>query len=715
MNQLPTLSLHQVTGEILVVSPDRSAAQCIESHLRKAGHPLRVSWIADAEELPDLLRHNPPQVVLCDVRRRPDKVIGQAAQLSPDLPVIVISSERAVEDVAAALSAGAQDFASYSTPCHLRHLELVVVREFVKYHNLCSLHQAQRRLADLEVRHQRLAEGTADAVAHVREGIVASANLAFTRLLGYGHPAELAGVPLADLVAAEQRNEFKEYLRGVLNGKHGDDTLELILAGCEGQPKIRAQMIFGNQEGENVIELLIHADDAAAEPELARTGEGCATAGSDARGAAVQMTPGQATLCGRWMFSAALEAAPQGKQQRTALLLRIDGFDALEQRFGHADAQEVTSLLAGLVQGRLGPRDSAFVFSTDELALLVQRPSHGETEEFTELLHREISEYIFATRQHEAQIKLTIATYPMGKREAPEQVIRQLADEARKVSARGGNRIVTLGATAKAIQFEREEARRAAQVREAIEENRLKLAYQPIASLEGESRSHSDVQLRMVDKAGREQYASEFLPTAQKFNLMGSIDRWVVSQALGVIARRAASKEASVLFVKLSEDTVKDSDGFIGWLTTVTLGQPLHSDQIVFELQEMVIRNHVRKAKALMQALREMGAGLAVEHYGIDAASVELLDHVPLDFVKFHASFTQKLGDKETQKHLLHLIDVAKQHKLKTIVSHVEDAHVTARLWQMGVNFVQGYHVQEPEVVLLSSDSLGYRTAACYA
>lgn len=691
MTQLPSALLSEASGVLLVVTTAEEVAKRIESHLRNAGHPLRVAWITDLEDLQDVLQRNPPDLVLSDENARkapPEKVIELVNRLRPDLPVVVISNEHSVEDAVAALAAGAQDFVSYDDLRHLRHLELVVVREFVKHHHMRNLRLTQQRLADFESRHQQLTEGTADAVAHVQEGILANANLAFTHLLGYDDPAELAGQPLIDLVAPDQQSKIKERLRAVQKGKHNGEPLELVLVGRKGQVHVKAQLILGTQDGESVIELLIRAEGGKGRPASAQT-----------------------AFHGRGVFSDALAEAPpaDGKSMRTAMLLHIDTFDALEQRIGHADAQEVTSLLAETVHTRLGPQDQSFVFSTDELALLVQRPNYNEAEQFAEFLRKEISGHIFAAQQHEAHISLTITVFPLGGQEAPGQVIRQLADEARKISARGGNQIVALGATAKANQVEREEARRAAQVKKAIEDNRLKLAYQSIASLEGESRSHFDVLVRMLDESGKELHAAEFLPAAQKFNLMRTIDRWVVARALSVIAKRAASKEASVLFVKLSEDTLKDNDGFIAWLKTQVQEQPLKSDEIVFEIQEVVIQNHVRKAKALTQALREMGAGLAVEHFGIGANSAQLMDHIPANFIKFHPSFTQKFSEKDTQKRLGDLVEAAKQHNLKTIVSHVEDAHVMARLWQMGVNFIQGYHVQEPEVVLLASDIAGGR------
>jgi PAS domain S-box-containing protein len=688
MTRLPSALLSEASGVLLVVTTAEEAAKRIESHLRNAGHPLRVAWINDLEDLQDVLHRNPPDLVLCDdnVRRAPpEKVIELSATLRPDLPVIVISRSYSIEQAVTALAAGAQDFLCYTDVQHLRHLELVVVREFVKHHHLRNLRLTQQRLADFESRHQQLTEGTADAVAHVQEGIVANANLAFTHLLGYDDPAELSGQPLIDLVSSDQQSKIKERLRAVQKGKHNGEPLELVLVGRKGQVHVKAQLILGNQDGESVIELLIRAEGGRGRP---------ASAGA---------------VGGRGTLAEALAQAPagDGKSVRTAMLLHIDAFDMLEQRIGHAEAQEVTSLLAETVHTRLGPQDQSLIFSTDELALLVQRPNYNEAEQFAEFLRKEVAGHIFAAKQHEAHISLTITVFPLGGQDTPEQVIRQLADEARKTSAKGGNQIVVLGATAKANQAEREDARRAAQVKKAIEDNRLKLAYQSIASLEGESRSHFDVLVRMLDESGKEQHAAEFLPAAQKFNLMRTIDRWVVARALGVIAKRGSSKDASVLFVKLSEDTLKDNDGFVAWLKAQE--QPLNSDEIVFEIQEVVIQNHVRKAKALTQALREMGAGIAVEHFGIGANSAQLLDHIPANFIKFHPTFTQKFTEKDTQKRLTDLVEATKQRQIKTIVCHVEDAHVMARLWQMGVNFIQGYHVQEPEVVLLASDIAGGR------
>ena len=106
---------------------------------------------------------------------------------------------------------------------------------------------------------------------------------------------------------------------------------------------------------------------------------------------------------------------------------------------------------------------------------------------------------------------------------------------------------------------------------------------------------------------------------------------------------------------------------------------------------------------ALAQALEQLGVGLAIEHFGIGTHSSALLEQLPARFVKFHASYTRNFSDPATQRKMADLLSITRRRDIRTIASHVEDANVMARMWQLGINYIQGYHVQEPEAVLLST------------
>jgi len=703
--------LSESGGMLLVVGALEETAKRIESFLRNAGHPLRCGWTDDPAEMEDVLLRATPDLLLLDAVHPVGEaapLVRRASELKPDLPVLVAGKALGAEAVAAALADGAKDLVCAEDARHLRHLELVVLREFVSHHHLRALRLMRERMNDFEQRHSKLLAGTADAIVRVHEGIIAEANPAFVRLLGYEDDADLITAPLVDLVAKDQSVRVKERLRVVLKGKHNGEAMEFDFEGKAGQPvPVSAQMILGQQDGEKIIEMVVRSQHPPLGTSLAPAPAAPfeSTIGTHTIPSAGSLA-GRAGLNGRVGFLRAIANPGEDVDgPRAALMVVVDHFPALEERIGLTSAEEVTDQLVVTVREKLGPAATLFAFSPSEIAAVVSRPNVADLESLAERLRMELATTIFTTRDHEAQLTFTVVVHPLAGGEKADEVVTEVAREARKLSQKGGNQAAAIGAAARNNQSEREEARKAAMVKKAIEDNRLKLAYQSIASLEGDSRQHFDVLVRMMDEQGKELHAGEFLPSAEKFGLMKNVDRWVLARCLAIIAKRGGGKDAPSLFVKVSEDSLKDAEGYVRWVTELLKAHPLKNEEFVFEIKESILQNHVRKARGVVEALSDLGAGVAIDHFGMSPNSAQLVEHLPrVSYLKFHGSYTQKFGDKDMQRRMTQLLEVAKQKRLKTIVSHVEDANVMARLWQMGVNYIQGYHVQEPEVVLLASE-----------
>ncbi|TJY61087.1 EAL domain-containing protein [Sinimarinibacterium sp. CAU 1509] len=677
---------------VLVVAASESVAKRIESYLRNAGHPIRCAWLTDLEDTDEALRGGAADLLICAENLSSASVrdvIELAGRLSPDLPVLVLNQDFTTEETVAALAAGARDQVSDEDLRHLRHLELVVLREFAMHRQLRELRSVRQRLDAFESRHRELVAGTNDAVAHIQEGIVAQVNPAFAQLLGY-KPDELIALPLMDLVIADHHPKVKEHLKLLQRGKNDGKPLECSLQHRDGHRiAISARLSLSQIDGEQLIEMLIRAD--AGSPNV-----------SDAA---------QPKWNGRLEFfeglAASIAGAGQQKGQRAALLFIVDDFSGVETRMGLHDAEQAVEQSLDWIKTQLSSSDLLFRFSTHEIAAIVTRPNIGDIQQLGERVVSEVGRQIFNTSGHEGHLSLTVAAYPFSGSEESGALVAELVRDARKLSASGGKRFANLGPTAKSSLEEREGARKAAMVKKALDDNRLKLAYQSIASLEGDTRQHFDVLVRVIDENGKELHASEFIQAAEKFGLMKAIDRWVTARAFKVQAKRDNAQEASSLFIKISQDTLRDAEAFAEWVGEQVKERPLRPGELVFEFQEVVLQSHVRKAKQLTQALIGHGAQIAIEHFGVGSNSAQIIEHIPMQFLKFHHSFTANFNDKVTSQKMTELMEQAKQKGIKIIVSHVEDANVMARLWQMGVNFIQGYHVQEPEVVLLSADVRG--------
>jgi len=107
----------------------------------------------------------------------------------------------------------------------------------------------------------------------------------------------------------------------------------------------------------------------------------------------------------------------------------------------------------------------------------------------------------------------------------------------------------------------------------------------------------------------------------------------------------------------------------------------------------------------LATALRKRGFRFAVEGFGSGRDPEGMLDSVPLDFVKIDGAIIQGLtGDSQLQQRVRTLVESAMNRQIHTIAERVEDANTMAVLWQIGVQYIQGYFVNEPEQVVLRAE-----------
>jgi EAL domain-containing protein (putative c-di-GMP-specific phosphodiesterase class I) len=235
-------------------------------------------------------------------------------------------------------------------------------------------------------------------------------------------------------------------------------------------------------------------------------------------------------------------------------------------------------------------------------------------------------------------------------------------------------------------------------IKTALMENRFRLVQQPIASLQGERPGMFDVLVRMIDQQGREVLPSEFMAAAGRNDLLKNIDRWVVGASLSF----AAQKKPECLFVRLSKETVRDA-GFLEWLDNHLRSSRAEAQRLCFQITEESAASYVTQVKALATALRARRFRFALEGFGSGRDSLGMLESLPLDFVKIDGTIIQGLAaDPQLQLRVRTLVEAARRHSIQTIGERVEDANTMAVLWQVGVQYVQGYLIKEPEQVVLA-------------
>jgi EAL domain-containing protein (putative c-di-GMP-specific phosphodiesterase class I) len=247
--------------------------------------------------------------------------------------------------------------------------------------------------------------------------------------------------------------------------------------------------------------------------------------------------------------------------------------------------------------------------------------------------------------------------------------------------------------------------------RRALEQDLLQMYCQPILDLRSGRISQYELLLRMLDDDGQVLPPKAFLGTAERYGLMNEIDRWVVNQAIGLVADCGRRGHRLQLEVNLSAKSLGDPH-FPGWVEERLAQAGIDAGCLIFEITETAAIANMDVAKAFVNRLTSLGCRFALDDFGAGFGSFHYVKYLPIDYVKIDGDFVRNLVDSGTdQSVVLAIVQLARDLGKKTIAEFVGDEATVSRLREYGVDFAQGYYigmprpVQEvlaPEVVLAS-------------
>jgi EAL domain-containing protein (putative c-di-GMP-specific phosphodiesterase class I) len=233
------------------------------------------------------------------------------------------------------------------------------------------------------------------------------------------------------------------------------------------------------------------------------------------------------------------------------------------------------------------------------------------------------------------------------------------------------------------------------QVREAAEQQRMSLVFQPIVDLKRDGIERHEVLLRMSDGNGQELLPETVFAATQHQPLGVFLERWVVANSLGVLQKRRAVNRTSHLFINISAAILQD-ETFLDWLRRGLIKTGASAGELIFEVAEGVIWSRLEQWKKFANDVRGLGCSFAVEHFGAGDDSERLLEQLPMDYVKFDAQRIEawKIQKKNFFQGLMHRC-VAR--RISPIVTGVEDMATLQTIISGGVNYAQGYFLKRPD------------------
>jgi multidomain signaling protein FimX len=673
---------------LIVLSAAREPVEAVNGILRRAGQPAHCTWIPALRDLADALTQlNPEMLVhMAESRGEFEAAIRVRDKLAPDVPVLLLAPEVNEDDIAEAMALGARDVV---TLAHAERLQAVMLRELEVY-------RTERRLAATlkSAQEARSQLGTVlhrsnDAIIQVQEGIVVDANPAWLEL--YGVAEDITGEPVMDLFDDSTHAALRGALAACLQGRwKADHPLRANAQLSDGSVlSIEMTLAVGEHEGEPCVSLMVPSRSREERGALARPGgAGDAPGGLLPRRELLQALSRRLTT-------------PALGGMRCLALIWIDRFADLERMVGVMASEDIVIAFARMLKDTLHPKELAGHFGGVRFLVLLERGNEHDINAWSERLLSRVQKHVLRIRDKAVSLtcSLGMSVVPPGQVQI-DAVIADAAEAARKGAARGGNQSIMSDHAdndSRVMSYDKVWVKH---IKAALMENRFRLVQQPIASLQGERPGMFDVLVRMIDTQGREVLPSEFMAAAGRNDLLRNIDRWVVGASLSF----AAQKKPECLFVRLSRETVRDA-GFLEWLDNHLRASRAEPARLCFQVTEESAASHVPQVQALAAALRQRRFRFALEGFGSGRDSGGMLVSVPLDFVKIDGAIVQGLAaDEQLQLRVRNLVEAARKHNIQTIGERVEDANTMAVLWQVGVQFIQGYFINEPEQVVLRAE-----------
>ena len=396
-----------------------------------------------------------------------------------------------------------------------------------------------------------------------------------------------------------------------------------------------------------------------------------------------------------------LTALQQGREHALCYM-DLDQFKVINDTCGHAAGDELLRQLALLLKGNLRERDTLARLGGDEFALLLENCSIQDALVVADTFRTEVQRFRFKWGDRIFAIGMSVGMVAINQDSSTAASLLSAADAACYVAKdRGRNQIHLYESRDLDLARHRGEMQWMTRVQRALEDNRLSLSWQEIRRTDGmptQSR-HVELLLRMVDDDGSEILPMAFIPAAERYSIMPSLDSWVIEETLRVCQRYlTAGQELHCLFaVNLSGASLKDPE-FRSKLLAHLQDTPVLGPHLCFEITETAAIGNLAVVNGFIDAMREFGCSFALDDFGSGLSSFTYLKNLKVDYLKIDGAFVRDITSNPIDRSMVEAIHrIGHLMGLKTVAEYVESDQTLALLRQIGVDYVQGNGVHCPE------------------
>lgn len=401
-------------------------------------------------------------------------------------------------------------------------------------------------------------------------------------------------------------------------------------------------------------------------------------------------------LANRGFFDAALQSelaiiARQGGSS-ALLFIDLDRFKLINDSYGHAAGDRLLVQVAELLRGRMRECDLIARFGGDEFTVLVRGVNrHGATEIAASLINlMQGFQFHEAGESLRIYFSIGVALIDDPVRTAHEILLRADA-AASEAKRRGRNRFQVYDRDAVVLGEEPGWRKR---LQDCLDADCLILNFQPVLDLASGSVVSQEVLVRLPDGEGGTIAPGAFLADAERYGMMGEIDRQVIRKAVAVMAD--AKSGNAVFSINLSQQTLED-DSLAPFVRHLLEQFGVAPQRLMFEVAEQVLNRHFERVRDQLEALAAFGVAVVIDDFGAGFASLGYLKRCDASCIKIDGQMMAALKDDQLDQIAIRAIaETAAARGIRTVAKFAPDQQTLALLGKLGIESVQGNFVAPP-------------------
>ncbi|MEO8039873.1 MAG: EAL domain-containing protein [Betaproteobacteria bacterium] len=397
----------------------------------------------------------------------------------------------------------------------------------------------------------------------------------------------------------------------------------------------------------------------------------------------------------------ALQSASQLGRHHAVMYLDLDQFKVVNDTCGHAAGDQLMRQVSTLLLQCLREGDTLARLGGDEFGVLLENCPSEAALRIGDKLRQTVTEFHFAWAHLSFNIGVSIGLVNVEDGLYTLAEVMRTADTACYMAKeKGRNRVQVYHPDDSELSLRQGEMEWVGRLQKALDENRFVLHAQDIVHVNPQARSgrHCELLVRMVDERGLMVPPMAFIPAAERYNLMPSIDRWVIRTALATLSRLRADGGESIELcaINLSGGSIGD-ERLLEFVREQLRIFDVPRESICFEITETAAIANLDKAIHFIQEMRTLGCRFSLDDFGAGMSSFAYLKHLPVDFLKIDGGFVKDMADDPIDRAMVEAINnVGHVMGKQTIAEFVDDERVIAILDEIGVDFMQGHGVAMP-------------------